>query len=55
MILVSITTALLNSQRALSALLNISLTLGVTLIGVSILTLGARNQNKLYDEYRIPR
>jgi hypothetical protein len=55
MLLVSVTTAVLNSQRAFPALLNIGLTLGVTLLGVSILTLGARNQNKLYDEYRIPR
>jgi hypothetical protein len=54
MMLVSITAALLNYQRTLSALFNISLTLGVTLIGVSILALGARNQNKLYDDYCIP-
>ena len=55
MLLVSIAAALLNSHRICSDLLNISMTSAVTLMGVCILILGTRNQNKLYDEYRVPR
>ena len=55
MLLVSITAALLNYHRVCPELLNVGMTCGVTLIGVCILILGTRNQNDLYDKYRIPR
>jgi hypothetical protein len=55
MLLVSIAAALLNSHRVCPDLLNIGMTSVVTLMGVGIMILGTRNQNKLYDEYSVPR
>jgi hypothetical protein len=55
MLLVSIAAALLNSRRVCPDPLNIGMTLGVTLMGVCIIILGTLNQNKLYDEYGLPR
>lgn len=55
MMLVSIAAALLNAHHVCPDPLNIGMTSVVTLMGVCIMILGTRNQNKLYDEYSIPR
>jgi len=55
MLIVSAYTALLNSYYTFPAILDIGLTWAVILMGVYLLLIGERNQNKLYDRYLVPR
>jgi hypothetical protein len=55
MLMPSVTLALLNYFRVCPTSVNIALTLGVTVIGAFLLVVGESDQNKLYDQYDLPR